>query len=120
MRADGLDEAKRLLGDVGVEMQAAFVSVLEVVEMTLNSELNVTARDDVAAQNRVAVAADACRMVSRCHAGDVDSEQFPLDRSGKAVAMRHLLLAVLLVAMTGCGSDTKPEQTAANNRGVSQ
>ena len=23
--------------------------------------------------------------------------------------MRHLLLAVLLVAMTGCGSDTKPE-----------
>ncbi len=24
--------------------------------------------------------------------------------------MRHLLLAVLLVAMTGCGSDTKPKE----------
>ena len=24
--------------------------------------------------------------------------------------MRHLLLAALLVAMTGCGSDTKPEE----------
>ena len=27
--------------------------------------------------------------------------------------MRHLLLAVLLVAMTGCGSDTKPEDQPA-------
>ena len=29
-------------------------------------------------------------------------------------AMRHLLLAVLLVAMTGCGPDTKPEAQADN------
>ena len=48
------------------------MSVFEVVEVTLNSELNVAAGDDLTAQNRVAVVADAVDMVSGCHAGDVD------------------------------------------------
>ena len=72
MRADSLDELKRLLGDVGVEMQAAFVSVLDVVEVTPDRQLNVAACDDLAAQNRVTVAANTGCMVSGCHAGDVD------------------------------------------------
>jgi len=49
MRADGLDELKRLLGDVRVEMQAAFVSVLEVVEVTPDREFDVAACDDLTA-----------------------------------------------------------------------
>jgi hypothetical protein len=71
MRADGLDELQRLLG---VEMQPAFVSVFEVVEVTPDRQLNVAARDDFTAQDRVTVAADAVGMVPGCHAGDVDSE----------------------------------------------
>ena len=39
-------------------MQPAFMSVLEVVQMPLNRELNVAAWDDVAAQNGVAIVAD--------------------------------------------------------------
>ena len=77
MRADGLDELKRLLGDLGVEMQPAFVGVFKVVEVTPDRELDVAARDDLAAQDRVTVAGDARCMVSRCHAGDVDSEAEP-------------------------------------------
>ena len=72
MRADGLDELKRLLGDLGVEIQAAFVGVFDVVKVTPDRELNVATRDDLAAQNRFAVAADTGCMVSKCHAGDVD------------------------------------------------
>ena len=49
MRADGLDELKRLLGDLGVEMQAAFVGVFDVVEVTSDRELDVAARDDLTA-----------------------------------------------------------------------
>ena len=49
MRADGLDELKRLLGDVRVEMEPAFVSVFEVVEVTPDRELDVAARDDLTA-----------------------------------------------------------------------
>ena len=74
MRADSLDELKRLLG---VEIEPAFVSVFEVVEVTPDRELDVAARDDLAAQDRVTVAGDARCMVSRCHAGDVDSEAEP-------------------------------------------
>jgi hypothetical protein len=40
-------------------MQPAFMSVLEVVQMPLNRELNVAACDNVAAQNGVAIVADA-------------------------------------------------------------
>jgi hypothetical protein len=69
MRADGLDESQRLLG---VEIEPAFVSVFDVVEVTPDRQLNVPACVDLAAQNRVAVAADAGCMVSECHAGDVD------------------------------------------------
>ena len=54
MRADGLDELKRLLDDLGVEIEPAFVSVLEDVEMTPDRELNVTAYDNVAVQDRIA------------------------------------------------------------------
>ena len=49
------------------------VYVLQVVQMPLNRELNVPACDDLAAQNSIAVVADAGCMVSGCHAGDVDS-----------------------------------------------
>jgi len=59
-------------------MQPAFVSVLDVVEMTPDRELNVAACDDLAAQDRVTVAVDAGCMVSRCHAGDVDSGDSPV------------------------------------------
>ena len=62
MRADGFDKAKRLLGDVRVEMQAAFVSVLDVVETTPDRELDVAARDDLTAQDRYSDAMmSACR-----------------------------------------------------------
>ena len=37
MRADSLDELKRLLGDLGVEMEPAFVSVFEVVVRSQNA-----------------------------------------------------------------------------------
>jgi len=53
MRADGLDELKRLLCDLGVEMEPAFVRVLDVVEVMPDRELNVAACDDLAAPNRV-------------------------------------------------------------------
>ena len=72
MRADGLDELKRLLDDLGVEIEPAFVSVLDVVEVTPDRQFDVAACDDLTAQDRVTVAADAGCMVSRCHAGDVD------------------------------------------------
>ena len=39
-------------------MQAAFMSVLDDVEVTPDRELDVAARDDFTAQNRVTVAAD--------------------------------------------------------------
>ena len=64
MRADCFHEPQRLPGDLGVEMQTTFMSVLEVVQMPLNRELNVAARDDLTAQNGVAVVADAVGMVS--------------------------------------------------------
>jgi len=73
MRADRLDELKRLLGDLRVEMQSAFVSVLEVVEVTPDRELDVAACDNLTAQDRVTIAANTGCMVSECHAGDVDS-----------------------------------------------
>ena len=73
MRADSLDELKRLLGDVRVEIEPAFVSVVDVVEVTPDRELDVAACDDFTAQNRFAVAANTGCMVSGCHAGDVDS-----------------------------------------------
>ena len=44
----------------------------DVVEVTPDRQLDVAARDDLAAQDRVAVAANTGCMVSRCHAGDVD------------------------------------------------
>ena len=40
-------------------------------------ELNVAARDDLAAQDRVTVTGDTGCMVSGCHAGNVDSEAEP-------------------------------------------
>ena len=49
------------------------MSVFDVVEVTPDRQLNVAARDDLAAQNRFAVAANTGCMVSGCHAGDVDS-----------------------------------------------
>jgi hypothetical protein len=64
VREDGFDKAKRLLGEVRVEMQAALVSVLDVVEITPDRELDVAAFDDLAAQDRVTVADDA--MMSAC------------------------------------------------------
>ena len=54
---------------------AAFVGVLDIVEVTPDREFDVVARDDLAAQDRVTVAADAGCMVSSCHAGDVDSSR---------------------------------------------
>ena len=45
MRADCLDELKRLFGDLGVEIEPVF----DVVEVTPDRELNVAARDDGAA-----------------------------------------------------------------------
>ena len=46
MRADSLDELKRLLGDLRVEeIEPAFVSVFEVVEVTPDRELDVAACD---------------------------------------------------------------------------
>ena len=71
MRADSLDELKRLLGDLRVEMQPAFVSVLEVVEITPDRELDLATRDNLAAQERVTIAGDAIGRVS-AHAGDID------------------------------------------------
>jgi len=50
------------------------VSVIYVVEVSPGRQFDVEARDDVAAQNRVAVTADTGCVVSACHAGDVDSE----------------------------------------------
>ena len=44
MRADGLDELKRLLGDLGVEIEPAFVGVFEVVEVTLDREFDIGLR----------------------------------------------------------------------------
>ena len=73
MRADSLDELKRLLGDVRVEIEPAFVSVFEVVEVTPDRELDVAARDDLAAQDRVTVAANTRCMVSGVDAAGVDS-----------------------------------------------
>jgi hypothetical protein len=69
MRADCFHETKRL---PGFEVQAALVCVLQVVQMPLNGELNVAACDDFTAQNGVAEAVGAVRMVSGWHAGDVD------------------------------------------------
>jgi hypothetical protein len=40
------------------------MSVIEVVQMPLNRQLNVPAGDDLTAQNGVAVVADAVGMVS--------------------------------------------------------
>ena len=60
MRAGGLDETQRLLSDVSVEVQAALVCVLQVVQMPLNRELNVAARDDHTAQNGDAVGMVFC------------------------------------------------------------
>ena len=57
MRADCFLEPQRIPGDLCVEMQAAFMSVLEVVQMPLNRKLNVAARDDLTAQNGVVVGA---------------------------------------------------------------
>ena len=48
------------------------MGVVEVVAITPDRELDVAACDDLAAQDRVTVAADAGCMVSRCHAVDVD------------------------------------------------
>ena len=59
MRADRLAEPQSLPGDLDIEMQATPVRVFEGVQMPLNSELNVVARDDVAVQNGVAIIADA-------------------------------------------------------------
>ena len=73
MRADGLDELKRLLGDLRVEIEPAFVSVFDVVEVTPDRELDVAACDDLTAQDRVKVAVDACCMVSGVDAAGVDS-----------------------------------------------
>jgi hypothetical protein len=64
MRADGFHEPQRLPGDVRIEMQTAFMSVLQVVQMPLNRELNVAACDNLTGQNGVAVVADAVGMVS--------------------------------------------------------
>ena len=55
MRADCFHEPQRL---PGVELQTAFLCVFEVIQMTLNGELNVAACDDVVGQNGVVVAAD--------------------------------------------------------------
>ena len=55
---------QRLLSDVSIKMQTAFMSVLEVIQMPLNRELNVAACDDLTAQDGVAVVADAGGMVS--------------------------------------------------------
>jgi len=49
------------------------VSVLDVVEVTSDRELDVAACDDLAAQDRFAVAVDACCMVSGVDAAGVDS-----------------------------------------------
>ena len=67
-----LDELKRLLRDLSAEIEPAFVSVFEVVEVTPDRELDVAACDDFTAQDRVTVAANTGCMVSGCHAGDVD------------------------------------------------
>jgi len=56
-------------------VEPAFVGVFEVVEVTPDRELNVAACDDLAAQDRVTIAGDACCMVSGRHAGDVDSSR---------------------------------------------
>ena len=58
MRADCLDESQRLLCDLGVEMQPAFVSVFEVFEVTPDREFDVATCDDLSAQDGVTVAAD--------------------------------------------------------------
>ena len=57
------------------KVEPAFVSVLDVVGVTPDRQLNVAARDDLAAQDRVTVAANTGCMVSGCHAGDVDSSR---------------------------------------------
>jgi len=51
--------------------------VFEVVEITPDRELDVAARDNLTAQDRVAITANTGCMVSRCHAGDVDLGAFP-------------------------------------------
>ena len=50
-------------------VEPAFVGVLEVVEVTPDRELNVVARDDLTAQNRVTVAADTIRLLREMSAG---------------------------------------------------
>ena len=50
-------------------MQAAFVSVLEVVEVTPDRRFNVATCDDLAAQIRVTVAADTIRLPPEMSAG---------------------------------------------------
>ena len=72
MHAEGFDELKRLLGDLGVKIEPAFVGVFDVVKVTPDRELNVATRDDLAAQDRVTVTGDTGCMVSGCHTGDVD------------------------------------------------
>ena len=69
MRADCFDEPQRLPGDVGVEVQATLVCVLQIIQMPFNRELNVAGRDDVAGQDGGAVVADAVGMVSGADAG---------------------------------------------------
>ena len=64
MRADCFHEPQRLLSDVRVEMQTTLVSVLQVVQMPLNRELNVAASDALTAQNGVAAVADAVGEIS--------------------------------------------------------
>ena len=64
MSADCFDKPQRLPGDVRIEMQPAFMSVLEVVQMPLNRELNVAASDALTAQNGVAAVADAVGEIS--------------------------------------------------------
>jgi len=90
MRADGLDELKRLLGDLGVEIEPAFVSVLDIVEVTPDRELDVAALDDLAAQDRVTVAADTGCMVSGVDAAGIDSGHFRSRQHGATAQLTGL------------------------------
>ena len=87
MRADGLDELKRLLGDLGVEMQPAFVSVFEV---TPDREFDVATCDYLSAQDRVTVAADTGCMVSGVDAAGIDSGHFQSRQHGATAQLTRL------------------------------